>query len=224
MSEVKSATLDLTILKGYASKSSSKDNAWKEELEKQIYQKNNMQHINHGSTKNNAEFIGQSDMSNNKKAVYLSKGNEKQALKKEETSSPINTISNKKIDGLKSPIEYQTNNSNKDAFFSSSQNEINQRKNIEKSAPNHLSSLGWNTVKTEKKEILLKNLPDGEILVRNYLEGKSTIKDIPAFIKSVKHMFGSNVEKVKINGTVIWQNTTSNSQKQNTNHSINLIY
>ncbi|EGG95028.1 hypothetical protein IMCC1989_1981 [gamma proteobacterium IMCC1989] len=224
MNGIKSTSSDITILNGYASKSAARDKAWKEELEKQIYQKNSMHHVDHESSKKSHYSMMIEQEIVDKKNTHITKGGEQQTENRKENSFLTIMAPDSKTESLTSLTEKKINHITADAFFSFSHTNSNQKTSLEKIPTNNLGGVDWSTIRVEKKEILLKLLPDGEILVRNYLEGKTTIKDMTAFVRSVKDMFGNNIEKIKVNGNTVWQDTLSISQKERNNHSINLIY
>jgi hypothetical protein len=196
--------------------------AWKAELEKQAYERNHMAKLDHAYTADTAKHDGLDGSSFGKQAEPSKSGGVDATLKNIErldaakSTSALSTIDASTVLKKDVGLHYiMTANS-----VSKSENTLSASHKINID----VRATAWQSTTFENKELMIRVLPDGEVLVRNYINSNSDVKSVNELVSAIKHIFGDDIEKLKLNGDMVWEKNKLSSYNINTTYSINLIY
>lgn len=224
MNDIKSALSPHLQIYKHAEKSVASEKAWREALDKQIYQKNTMSHIDHSNSSIDEK---NSTVGAEQKKVFLLSSTTDSNVKRDMANNfkTDQTASSADIAGKDHRLIRNTESNlsqTMSAFHPAP--EKTSLTNINKGEKAYIEPITWQKLKVDKSDVLLKILPDGEVLVRNYISTSPSMKKIHEFAQSIRDIFGQNVEKIKLNGSTVWQNMPDAMSHKNSNHTINLIY
>lgn len=225
MSDIQPTTLSALRSNEGAKSLSTGENLWRVSLEKEILKKNLMKHIDHTSSR--SKDGDNSYESKRRKASdnhSFDRSPAKEVVAESNRASHRLVDSNSKRNGNSRLIVEKTTidfNKNLQAVL-----EKNSKRDagIDKLKQSDNLTHTWKKTTVENKQLLLKILPDGEVLIRNYFNSTPDLKKVHHLAQSMKDLFGRDIEKIKLNGAVIWQQPQKPNIVYRDGHVINLIY
>jgi hypothetical protein len=230
MAEIKNSLLENVVLKNKPSfeNFSSRDIAWEKELEKQIYERSTSQIVpESASVKKNAsseevvvfekladKFIVDRSAdtksgfggfaSNVKSGAALQVG-----LPRADAYVPHKMLDTAHYVGLGSAV------SNIQSVGSQMPNVSHSDSALEKSI---------SVFNVERQDVSIKHLADGEVVVRNFISVLPVKSTLESIIKELKFLLGRDVNKLKVNGEIVWEQQKKPSNHNTVSHKVNLLF
>jgi len=67
-------------------------------------------------------------------------------------------------------------------------------------------------------------MPDGEIIVRHYLSPSYNKNELHSIVKNLQTLLGKSIEKLRVNGDLVWESASQSQNKDNHTYKVNLIF